>query len=373
MLFRSKRHNKPGSVKSTKDIMKTLKTRSGQKNHEIPLVSAIEFPAKEIKIDPYFLGAMLGDGCIHNKASLSFCTADLEVIDRISKTLPSGYEIKHNGRYDYRISRTKPCSFKNNLKEEFNKLGLVGSKSHDKFIPFSYKWNSTEVRLAVLRGIMDTDGYVVKHPSGKSRIGFSSTSKQLAEDVVFLVESLGGICHQRIKEPSKTIRYINGKPIHARHRSYVLDIVIPNYNPFLLSRKAELANNRCRAFKAISKIEYIEEKECICISVSSKNKLYITNNFIVTHNTFKDAFVILDEGQNTTISQMNLFLTRIGKNSKMIITGDPSQSDIGKHNGFNDALIRLKNIPGLAFAHLDADSVVRHPIIKDISERYSEK
>ena len=89
--------------------------------------------------------------------------------------------------------------------------------------------------------------------------------------------------------------------------------------------------------------------------------------------TFKDAFVILDEGQNTTITQMNLFLTRIGKNSKIVITGDPSQSDLGKTNGFNDALERLQGIDGLSIVHLDESSIVRHPIIKQISQRYSNK
>lgn len=89
--------------------------------------------------------------------------------------------------------------------------------------------------------------------------------------------------------------------------------------------------------------------------------------------SFKDSFVILDEAQNTTITQMNLFLTRIGKNSKMVITGDQSQSDLGPKNGLIDAINRLQGIKGVDFIELDANSIVRHPIIGPISERYAKK
>lgn len=88
--------------------------------------------------------------------------------------------------------------------------------------------------------------------------------------------------------------------------------------------------------------------------------------------TFKNAFVLLDEAQNTTITQMHLFLTRIGEKSKMVVTGDTSQSDIGCRNGFSDALGRLKGVNGSEIVNLDPALVVRHPIIQQINERYAE-
>jgi phosphate starvation-inducible PhoH-like protein len=86
--------------------------------------------------------------------------------------------------------------------------------------------------------------------------------------------------------------------------------------------------------------------------------------------TFKNSFVLLDEGQNTTPTQMHLFLTRIGAGSKVVVTGDMQQSDIRGVNGFADAIERLDGVKGLSIKHLDKNAVVRHEIIPDIDARY---
>jgi phosphate starvation-inducible PhoH-like protein len=89
--------------------------------------------------------------------------------------------------------------------------------------------------------------------------------------------------------------------------------------------------------------------------------------------TLANAFVILDEAQNTTVGQMKMFLTRLGENSRMIITGDPTQNDLMKHedSGLEDALNRLKKIPHIGFLTLSASDIVRHPLVADIIEAYS--
>lgn len=93
--------------------------------------------------------------------------------------------------------------------------------------------------------------------------------------------------------------------------------------------------------------------------------------------TLKKSFVILDEAQNTTVKQMSLFLTRIGEGSKMVITGDPEQSDLGPYNGFKDALEIFADMKekghGLEIVTLCPESVVRHGIIPEISRRYAAK
>jgi phosphate starvation-inducible PhoH-like protein len=88
--------------------------------------------------------------------------------------------------------------------------------------------------------------------------------------------------------------------------------------------------------------------------------------------TFTNSFVLLDEAQNTTIKQMHLFLTRIGTGTKMVITGDPHQSDLGDHNGFNDAIKKFKHIeiPRVKFIELNPDDVVRHPLISSLDDLY---
>lgn len=89
--------------------------------------------------------------------------------------------------------------------------------------------------------------------------------------------------------------------------------------------------------------------------------------------TFKNAFVLLDEAQNATIRQMHLFLTRIGNGSKIVVTGDREQSDIGDHNGFLDAFNRIHGVNGVEMISMNPDLVVRHPIIPDLERRYVKK
>ena len=88
--------------------------------------------------------------------------------------------------------------------------------------------------------------------------------------------------------------------------------------------------------------------------------------------TLDDAFVILDEAQNSTHSQMKMFLTRMGVNSKFMITGDPEQIDLPKSimSGLNEALLILKNSNGIGIIKLDEKDVIRHALVKKIIEAY---
>lgn len=86
--------------------------------------------------------------------------------------------------------------------------------------------------------------------------------------------------------------------------------------------------------------------------------------------TFKNSFVILDEAQNTNIGQIRMFLTRIGDNCKVVITGDPDQSDVKNKNGLVDACERLVGIDGLGIVNFTTEDIVRNPIVAAIEERY---
>ena len=111
----------------------------------------------------------------------------------------------------------------------------------------------------------------------------------------------------------------------------------------------------------------------------NKIKKYIENKTIeiapiayMRGRTLKNAFILLDEAQNTTPSQLKMFLTRLGPNSKMIVTGDISQIDLIKNqkSGLKDAIKRFKNINGIEFTTLDNTDVLRHSIVKRILEKY---
>ena len=88
--------------------------------------------------------------------------------------------------------------------------------------------------------------------------------------------------------------------------------------------------------------------------------------------TLNDSFIILDEAQNTTISQMKMFLTRMGRNSKIVVSGDPTQNDLPPKtkSGLLDAVSRLQSIKGVAIARLSAKDIVRHRLVTDIVNAY---
>jgi phosphate starvation-inducible PhoH-like protein len=91
--------------------------------------------------------------------------------------------------------------------------------------------------------------------------------------------------------------------------------------------------------------------------------------------TLNDAFVILDEAQNTTIEQMKMFLTRIGYGSTAVVTGDLTQIDLPKHvkSGLKDALEVLRGVDGISFTFFTARDVVRHPLVAKIVRAYDER
>lgn len=88
--------------------------------------------------------------------------------------------------------------------------------------------------------------------------------------------------------------------------------------------------------------------------------------------TLDNAFVILDEAQNTTHNQMKMFLTRMGKNAKFIINGDPGQIDLPRRqvSGLKEAMLTLKDVKGIAFVYLDDKDVIRHRLVKEIISAY---
>jgi len=371
MTLNEKRHNKGYTTKNTLEIMESVKNKHNQKVHRIPICDSVEFNHRDVEINPYFLGFLLGDGSLHKDASISISTRDVEVIEEISTSLPETLEIKYASGYDYRIVKTDSSKLLNPLKLNLNKLNLIGKKSHDKFVPNEYKFNSKEVRIEILRGLMDADGWICQHKSGNCRIQYSTTSEKLCEDVKFLVRSLGGLAYSRTREydESDTHEY-KGRPIRHVHNSYVVDMMI-DVNPFKLSRKAEKYSNgqNPKPVKMISSIKEIGKGGCTCIKVDAEDSLFLTEDFIVTHNTFDDSICIFDEAQNATMTQLKLFLTRFGDSSKLILTGDPKQTDLPHDVALVEVMEKLQTLRGVGAVMFGRNAIVRHPLIADILQR----
>jgi phosphate starvation-inducible PhoH-like protein len=256
-------------------------------------------------------------------------------------------------------------------------LGLAGTRSSTKFVPHGYLYNSAEVRLAILQGLLDTDGGPVTQARRTCRVQYATTSPRLRDDVIFLVRSLGGVAYSRTR-PARGRRPGRARDRFVEHRSdaYVLDIRLPRrIDPFRLTRKKwtyTAFGGGGRPMRFVDGIEPAGREETVCIEVAAADSLYVTDDFLVTHNTLNDSFIILDEAQNTTPEQMKMFLTRLGFGSKAVVNGDVTQIDLptGQTSGLVIVQEILRNIEGIEVAHLGARDVVRHKIVQDIVEAY---
>jgi phosphate starvation-inducible PhoH-like protein len=123
----------------------------------------------------------------------------------------------------------------------------------------------------------------------------------------------------------------------------------------------------------IESIEPMGEAETVCIQVAAEDSLYVTDDLIVTHNTLNDAFIILDEAQNTTPEQMKMFLTRLGFGAKIVVTGDVTQVDLpgGTSSGLKVVREILQGVEDVHFAELSSADVVRHRLVAEIVDAYA--
>jgi phosphate starvation-inducible PhoH-like protein len=169
----------------------------------------------------------------------------------------------------------------------------------------------------------------------------------------------------------------NGRPVPYRSDAFILDIRLPpGIEPFRLERKRDVYNRDGggRPMRFVDSIEPAGEEECVCIQVGAADSLYVTEDFLVTHNSLNDSFIILDEAQNTSPEQMKMFLTRLGFNSKMVVTGDITQIDLPRDNDSGLVVVSeiLNAVEGIEFVRFGEEDVVRHKLVRRIVEAYAE-
>jgi phosphate starvation-inducible PhoH-like protein len=166
------------------------------------------------------------------------------------------------------------------------------------------------------------------------------------------------------------------KEVHHRSDAHILDIRLPEgFAPFRLARKAVKydATGGGRPVRFVDRIEPAGTEEAVCIQVAAEDSLYVTEDFLLTHNTLNDAFIILDEAQNTTGEQMKMFLTRLGFGSKIVVTGDITQVDLpgGATSGLRAVMRILDGVDDIHFAELTSADVVRHRLVAEIVDAYA--
>jgi len=247
-------------TRTTKQIIETLYVSSrgieNRPNHSIDIAKPLILNEKNLHIHPYVLGVWLGDG---TSASGNITSNDIEVLEKI-KYFGQPYK-KLKADYSYGLPM---------LITKLRQIGVLNNKH----IPSDYLRASYEQRLDLLRGLMDTDGYI----DNNGTCEYTSISFNLASDVYELICSLG--MKASLKESDAKLY---GRIVSKRYRI----IFKPNIQVFYLERKAVRCSlkrkNDWRYIKSIEKVESVPVK---CISVDSPNKLYLcTESFIPTHNT----------------------------------------------------------------------------------------
>ncbi|MBR4589957.1 MAG: phage terminase large subunit [Bacteroidaceae bacterium] len=261
------------------------------RNLIIPLTQPVKFTlgCHKPKIDPYVLGALIGDGCMTDsciqKGFVEFANEDYEIVERF---IQAGYDMS---RAYQRAAGQNPNLMQYAIRDKvliqhLKDYGLAGNNSKTHYIPKEYKMASIKDRINLMQGLIDTDGYV----DDRGHIIYTTISEQLAEDVAFVVRSLGGVA-TITKNPAGYKRPDTGEFVKCND---TYDVQIrTKMNPDLcgISRKKERARyefngGNSELGKRITDIEYIGMREGRCITVDDPSGLYVADNFTVTHNSY---------------------------------------------------------------------------------------
>lgn len=272
-------------VKSTREIM-SLGLRNGVSwRWRIP-VSPTMGTTSDLPVSPYTLGALIANGHLARSSSV-LTSPDEEVLDRVSR---------EHSFTRHKVDESRWCprgSVTGGVAKSIRELGL-NVRSDSKFIPRIYLESSYNQRLDLFHGLMDGDG---SSRPGRRSLYYSTTSSRLAEDMVELVNSLGGTasisCKDRIRSNGKTYSDIR------------VSILLPSdVEPFFSSRKVQTEYPR-KVFepkRSIVSIEPVGFKHIRCVSVESPDSLYqVTRNRIVTHNTVTFAHLIAGQSDRALV------------------------------------------------------------------------
>lgn len=281
-----------------------------RKNYSVDYVQPIDFPQRDLELHPYLLGVLLGDGGF-SQGNIIISLPDEHIKKRVEQLLPDEDCLVCREGFDYRIKRKSRNNEPSETKKILQGYYLDGCLSDEKYIPYKYLYAPVADRMELLAGLLDTDGCICS-----KSIEFDTTSYRMAEGVRELVHSLGGfasICF------SDTWYTKDGERIPGK-TSYRLIIEFPDNGNhyFSLPRKAEKYNPKRKTFKRfIKSVRYLHDDTCQCIMIDDPCHLYITDDYVVTHNTtlaemFLSGWIGWDPGA------CNLFSSHSGHVTRMV-------------------------------------------------------
>ncbi len=264
-------------------VSRGLYFANGNAKHYIPMTAPVEYLGHPLPVHPYLLGYILGNGGLSGTSNV-ISIPDAETVDRLNTMMVTPLRPKKGNEYDFTIKD-------GGVNPYLEEAGLKGKLSPEKHVPDQYLFAPVADRLALLQGLCDSDGHAIE----TSGVEYSTTSPQLRDAFVTLVQSLGGTCAVSSRFPTYTYKgeKLTGRLAYRINASFSSDI-----QPFRLSRKAEAYTTptKYQPTRAIQSVESIGEEECICIAVEADNQLYVTDEFIVTHNTLSAQMVIENSG-----------------------------------------------------------------------------
>lgn len=293
-------------VVTTEQIIKHLEYQKNKKskdnvNISIDLIKPRDIPDVELPLNPYLLGVIIGDGSV-STLPVTISNADNELINTVSKIITEEFtqckfKKKNSSLYEYSISLNRSLEekfIKNPLNQIIKDLGLFGKKSYEKSIPEIYFRASNRQKLELIRGLFDTDG-TVGNEKNHGSVSFTTTSEVLAEQVQELIWSIGGLA--TIRQKNTTFTY-KGEKKQGRTAYNVHIKTRNNKELFSLTRKKD----RCKKTfdilqfrRRIKEVNFIGIEEAQCIMVDDPNHLYITDDYIITHNTISLLYKAIEE------------------------------------------------------------------------------
>jgi len=275
----------------------------GYARYQVPVPAAVEYPERDLPIDPYLLGVLLGDGAL-SSGSVRFHKDEPELVKRVRSMLPPELQLRTAGRPgDWRIVQRlgrrcpKPRNGRhsNPLTQALVELGLWGKRSEEKFIPADYLLGSVQQRLGLLQGLLDTDGTCVAGRGGGG-VSFGSSSQELVQGVVELVRSLGGIATQR-KPYLASYRRPSGERVTCR-MSYRLGLRLPEgLAPFHISRKAAVYQGPCSSrsnsglVRSIVDIRPAGVRPVRCITINHPSERFVVSGYLSVKNSAKSTLL----------------------------------------------------------------------------------
>lgn len=268
----------------------------------IPLLtSPVKYKHQDVPIDPYVMGVMIGSGCLKNEM-LSIISTDNYIPSLISMKCGWKNHTSSGLNNEYVWTGTTYSFYKYTEDRDINILtkdifselpDLIGKEDYEKFIPEIYMYNDYETHIELLRGLLDSKGRISKR-FGDINIIFQSSSDILLEQIQELIRGIGYVSEIY----NRLITIIVPQDFSQELFTHPNKLQI-------LKQKSLDSNNRQFEYLELKDISYVGKDECQCIMVDNNDHLYVTENFIVTHNTFCVAYTSSKLGIKTMIITPN--------------------------------------------------------------------